>query len=136
LSITLCSHELIGHLIGARNELQIDGTMTPFLYGHGFVNGMKWRDIMSYKASCNGCPRLPIWSNPNVVKGDRAGSLNEDNARVIAEQAARITYFRASRRSQLLSSGPVAGHRQGGRSGSMRPHRQPKDRRTRCMADP
>jgi metallopeptidase family M12-like protein len=101
------AHE-IGHLIGARHELQIDGTMTPFPYGHGFVNGMKWRDIMSYKASCNGCPRLPIWSNPNVfVKGDRAGSLNEDNARVIAEQAARLTYFRASRRNQLLSSAPV-----------------------------
>jgi hypothetical protein len=101
------AHE-IGHLIGARHELQVDGTMTPFPYGHGFVNGTKWRDIMSYKASCNGCPRLPIWSNPNVfVKGDRAGSLNEDNARVIAEQAARLTYFRASRRSQLLSSAPV-----------------------------
>ena len=63
---------------------------------------------MSYKESCGGCPRLPIWSSPNVlVRGDRAGSLNEDNARVIAEQAARITYFRASRRSQLLSSAPV-----------------------------
>ena len=101
------AHE-IGHLIGARHELQVDGTMTPFPYGHGFVNGTKWRDIMSYKGSCNGCPRLPVWSNPNVfVRGDRAGSLNEDNARVIAEQAARITYFRASRRSRLLSSAPV-----------------------------
>jgi hypothetical protein len=101
------AHE-VGHLIGARHELQVDGTMTPFPYGHGFVNGTKWRDIMSYKASCNGCTRLPIWSNPNVfVKGDRAGSPKEDNARVIAEQAARITFFRASRRSQLLSSAPL-----------------------------
>ena len=33
--------------------------MTPFPYGHGFVNGTKWRDIMSYKESCGGCPRLP-----------------------------------------------------------------------------
>jgi hypothetical protein len=78
---------------------------------HGTVDGtdapatiMWWPGV----ASCNGCPRLPIWSNPNVfVKGDRAGSLNEDNARVIAEQAARITYFRASRRSHLLSSAPA-----------------------------
>ena len=51
-------HE-IGHLIGARHELQVDGTMTPFPYGHGYVNGAKWRDIMSYKESCGGCPRLP-----------------------------------------------------------------------------
>ena len=43
----------------------------------------------------------------SIVSGDRAGWLNEDNARVIAEQAARITYFRASRRSQLISSAPV-----------------------------
>jgi len=108
------AHE-IGHLIGARHELQVDGTMTPFPYGHGYVNGTKWRDIMSYKESCGGCPRLPIWSSPTLfVRGDRAGSLNEDNARVIAEQAARITYFRASRRNQLLSSAPAPDKSQAG----------------------
>jgi hypothetical protein len=78
--------------------------MTPFPYGHGYVNGMKWRDIMSYKESCGGCPRLPVWSSPNVfVRGDPAGTPNEDNARVIAEQAARVANFRASRRSRLLT---------------------------------
>jgi hypothetical protein len=106
------AHE-IGHIIGARHELQVDGTMTPFPYGHGFVNGTKWRDIMSYKASCGGCPRLPIWSSPNVyVKGDPAGTLYQDNARVIAEQAARVANFRASRRSLLLSAAPVPDTRQ------------------------
>ena len=97
------AHE-IGHLIGARHELAIDNMTTPFPYGHGYVNGTRWRDIMSYKESCGGCPRLPVWSSPKVmVSGERAGTLMEDNARVIAEQAARVANFRASRSKQLLS---------------------------------
>jgi Metallo-peptidase family M12 len=88
------AHE-VGHLIGARHELALDKSMTPFPYGHGFVNGSKWRDIMSYKTSCGGCPRLPVWSSPNVlVKGEPAGTPDLDNARVIAEQAARVAAFR------------------------------------------
>jgi hypothetical protein len=88
------AHE-IGHIIGARHELALDKTMTPFPYGHGFVNGSKWRDIMSYKVSCGGCPRLPVWSSPNVqVKGEAAGTADLDNARVISEQGARVAAFR------------------------------------------
>lgn len=88
------AHEL-GHLIGARHDLSIDPNMMPFAYGHGYVNGTKWRDIMSYKSSCNGCPRLPVWSSPKVlVKGEPAGTPQLDNARVIAEQAARVAAFR------------------------------------------
>jgi hypothetical protein len=88
------AHE-IGHLMGARHELNIDKTMTPFPYGHGYVNGTKWRDIMSYRESCNGCPRVPVWSSPKVqVKGEPAGTPQQDNARVIAEQAARVAAFR------------------------------------------
>src|SRR6516225_841207 len=88
------AHE-IGHLIGARHDLKLDNIMTPFPYGHGFVNGTKWRDIMSYKESCGGCPRLPVWSSPLVkVKGEPAGTPELDNARVIAEHAARVAAFR------------------------------------------
>jgi len=88
------AHE-IGHLIGARHDLNLDKSMTPFPYGHGYVNGTKWRDIMSYKESCNGCPRLPVWSNPTIqVKGEPAGTPDLDNARVIAEQAGRVAGFR------------------------------------------
>jgi hypothetical protein len=88
------AHE-VGHLIGARHDLKLDQIMTPFPYGHGYVNGNKWRDIMSYKESCGGCPRLPVWSNPLVkVKGEPAGTPELDNARVIAEHAARVAAFR------------------------------------------
>jgi len=88
------AHE-IGHLIGARHDLSLDKMMTPFAYGHGYVNGTKWRDIMSYKESCGGCPRLPVWSSPVVlVRGEPAGTPDLDNARVIREHAARVAAFR------------------------------------------
>jgi hypothetical protein len=88
------AHE-IGHLIGARHDLNMDDSKTPFPYGHGYVNGTKWRDIMSYKESCGGCTRLPVWSGPNVlVNGEPAGSADLDNSRVLMEQAGRVAGFR------------------------------------------
>lgn len=88
------AHE-IGHIIGARHDRGLDDNMAPFPYGHGFVNGTKWRDIMSYESSCNGCPRVPFWSNPTVnFMGVRGGSVDTDNARVLLEQAERVSRFR------------------------------------------
>ena len=88
------AHE-IGHILGARHDLNMDKTMTPFPYGHGYVNGTKWRDIMSYKESCGGCPRIPVWSSPTVlINGEPAGTRELNNARVIAENAARVAAFR------------------------------------------
>ena len=88
------AHE-IGHIIGARHDLHIDSIMTPFPYGHGYINGTKWRDIMSYKESCGGCPRVAVWSSPTVlVDGEPAGTPQHNNARVIAEQAMRVAAFR------------------------------------------
>ena len=50
---------------------------------------------MSYKASCDGCPRLPFWSNPTIkIRGERGGTIETDNARVILEQAERVSKFR------------------------------------------
>ncbi len=97
-SCAAVSHSLtheIGHIIGARHDRTLDKSTTPFPYGHGYVNGTKWRDVMSYKDSCGGCPRLPFFSSPIVkVRGERAGTIDTDNARVILEQAERVSKFR------------------------------------------
>jgi hypothetical protein len=88
------AHE-IGHLIGARHDEALDDSKEPFTYGHGFVSGKSWRTMMSYKDSCDGCPRVPVWSSPTVrVQGVPAGDALSNNARVIAEQAARVAKFR------------------------------------------
>ena len=88
------AHE-IGHIIGTRHDKALDPNTTPFPYGHGYVNGTKWRDIMSYRQSCNGCPRIPYWSNPTIkIRGEAAGAIDADNARVILEQAERVSKFR------------------------------------------
>jgi Metallo-peptidase family M12 len=88
------AHE-IGHLIGARHDVSLDDNDRPFSYGHGFVLGTEWRTMMSYKESCGGCPRLPVWSSPAImIKGVPAGDGTSNNARVIAEEAARVAAFR------------------------------------------
>lgn len=88
------AHE-VGHIIGARHDRLIDGNNAPFPYAHGYVNGTKWRDIMSYNESCGSCPRIPYWSNPRVLyKGEPTGTVATDNARVILEQAERVSKFR------------------------------------------
>lgn len=88
------AHE-IGHLQGARHNLEADGG-TPFDYGHGYYNlAEKWRTIMSY-ACPGGCPRLPYWSNPNIMhNGSPMGTVDkQNNARVLNETAPIITAFR------------------------------------------
>jgi hypothetical protein len=75
------AHE-VGHLMGARHEFS-------------YANGTQWRDIMGSSESCGGCPRIPVWSSPTVlVNGEPAGTPELNNARVIAEQAARVAAFR------------------------------------------
>ena len=88
------AHE-IGHIFGARHERMVDASNAPFDFGHGYVNGRKWRDIMSYRESCGGCPRIPYWSNPRIsYDGEPTGTDANDNARVILEQAERVANFR------------------------------------------
>jgi hypothetical protein len=88
------AHE-VGHILGARHDRVMDVGDKPFAYGHGYINGTKWRDMMSYEESCGGCPRIPYWSNPRIkYQGEPTGTAASDNARVILEQAERVSNFR------------------------------------------
>jgi len=88
------AHE-IGHILGIRHDRFVDQSDAPVTYGHGYVNGDKWRDIMSYNHGCGGCPRIPFWSNPRIMyNGEPTGTHAADSARVILENAERISQFR------------------------------------------
>src|SRR5262245_48679049 len=96
-TITMSITHEIGHILGARHDRSIDAIDYPIPYAHGYVNGTKWRDIMSYNEGCGGCPRIPYWSNPRIkYKGDPTGTAANDNARVILEQAERVSKFRGN----------------------------------------
>jgi hypothetical protein len=94
-AVTLSIAHEIGHMLGVRHDRYVDQSDQPFAFGHGYVNGDKWRDIMSYKVGCGGCPRIPYWSNPRVLyKGEPTGTAAADSARVILELAERVSNFR------------------------------------------
>jgi len=88
------AHE-VGHILGTRHDRFMDTNDNPYPFAHGHINGTKWRDMMSYQEGCGGCPRIPYWSNPRVMyKGEPTGTAATDNARVILEQAERVSKFR------------------------------------------
>lgn len=88
-------HE-IGHLQGARHDLDVDKTVDPLRpYNHGYLSQRDWRTIMAYPT--NAQPnRLLYWSNPKVnLAGDPMGTVaKHDNARVLNETALMISKFR------------------------------------------
>lgn len=91
-------HE-IGHLQGARHDRFVDGTLTPYQYGHGYIPPSKaWRTVMAYGNNCSNCTRVQYWSNPNKTypsTGEVMGTLSyEDNARVLNGTAATVAAFR------------------------------------------
>lgn len=94
-AVTLSIAHEIGHIFGARHDRVVDASNEPLPYAHGFINGTKWRTMMGYNDGCGGCPRIPYWSNPRVMyKGEPTGTDASDNARVILEEAERISKFR------------------------------------------
>ena len=94
-AVTMSIAHEIGHILGARHDRFVDESNVPFAYGHGYVHGTKWRDMMSYKEGCGGCPRIPYWSNPRIIyKGEPTGTAAADNARLILELAERVSKFR------------------------------------------
>ena len=97
-------HEF-GHLQGARHDLYVDSTLTPYAYGHGYVNAgsttaNRWRTIMAYPNRCsdNGfsCIRLKYWSNPNKTYNSAAMGVagSSENYRVLNNTAYTVANFR------------------------------------------
>jgi hypothetical protein len=91
-------HE-VGHLQGARHDRYVDGSTTPYAYGHGFIPASKsWRTVMAYGNNCSNCTRIQWWSNPLRVypaTGEVMGTAAyEDNARVLNGTAATMAAFR------------------------------------------
>jgi hypothetical protein len=94
-AVTMSIAHEIGHILGARHDRFVDDNNSPYAYGHGYVNGGKWRDLMSYKQGCGGCARIPYWSNPRIMyNGEPSGTPAADNARLILELAERVSQFR------------------------------------------
>jgi hypothetical protein len=91
-------HE-VGHLQSARHDRYVDGSTTPYAYGHGFIPASKsWRTVMAYGNNCSNCTRIQWWSNPLVTypgTGELMGTAAyEDNARVLNTTAATVAAFR------------------------------------------
>jgi peptidyl-Asp metalloendopeptidase len=88
-------HE-IGHLMGARHDLESDSEATPFQDGHGFWVKGEWRCVMTTR-EVDGCARQPYWSNPDIKYNNRTpmGTTNyQNNARVLNFMAPAVAKFR------------------------------------------
>jgi len=99
-------HEL-GHNMGARHDVFVDTSTTPYPYAHGFVHlgtsiTSAWRTIMAYYSACNAsgwyCYRKLYWSNPNAnyTDGNPMGNTTADNHRTLNNTALTTANFRQS----------------------------------------
>lgn len=98
-------HEF-GHLQGARHDVYVDNSTTPFYHGHGFVHrgtttSTRWRTIMAYNNYCSdigyNCTRLQYWSNPtNTWLGAAMGSAKAKNYLVLNSTDYTVANFRTT----------------------------------------
>lgn len=96
------AHEF-GHLLGARHDVKVDATDTPYADGHAQVNfgstdDTRWRTVMAYNDACFPvvCTRIPYWSNPSVNYGEFPTGIVDrtNNARVLNLNAPTVAAYR------------------------------------------
>jgi hypothetical protein len=90
------AHE-IGHLMGARHNLEVDPTIDPsYPWNHGFLSSQNWRSIMAYPTAAQPI-RVPYWSNPDVKYGTPpipTGTTDkQNNALMLNTSANKISQF-------------------------------------------
>ena len=106
-------HEF-GHLQGARHDVYVDNSTTPFAYGHGYVNtgtttATRWRTVMAYNDRCTSlgysCTRLQYWSNPAKFYNTAAmGNTVSKNYAVLNVTDTTVANFRTAVISPNFSS--------------------------------
>ncbi|MCX5205695.1 InlB B-repeat-containing protein [Streptomyces sp. NBC_00237] len=105
-------HEM-GHNLGAIHDWVTDdrANMPDRPYNHGYAAPDKaWRTVMAYPAICDGCSRIPYFSNPRVTHpdgqpmgvadGDVNGPVNArpaDNARLLGETFSTVADYMTTR---------------------------------------
>ncbi|MEM6784065.1 MAG: M12 family metallo-peptidase [Bacteroidota bacterium] len=109
-------HEL-GHNVGARHHTANDPTETPFVYGHGYIDGPNdFGTIMHSRSNSNACPgnfctRIQRFSAPDQpFNGNATGDEALRNvARVTNQRANTIASFKGSAVAATLSAtgGPI-----------------------------
>lgn len=107
-------HE-IGHNLGSAHDRANSSSQGAYTYAYGFQqpNGPtseRFVTIMAYRNGCDGCNRIPYWSNPNVyyaghAMGIAATDLNAaDNATALNNTRLYAEQFRSS-----VVGGPSSG---------------------------
>jgi hypothetical protein len=63
-----------GHNMGLNHDWYVNGSLTPYTYGHGYIqhtSAPRWRSVMSYGDLCTAaavnCGRVAYWSNPSMT---------------------------------------------------------------------
>lgn len=102
-------HEF-GHLQGARHDMYVDNTLTPYSYGHGYTYKWdEWRTVMAYNNACSdygyNCTRLQYWSNPsNTYGGIAMGDSYSQNYQVLNTTAYTVANWRTAKISQNFNT--------------------------------
>lgn len=89
------AHEF-GHNMGLQHdEANAGGTPGPYQYNYGHILSNNTHTIMAYGSSCNWCPAINHFSNPDVsYNGSPTGTAYHNNARRLNDTRKIVANFR------------------------------------------